>query len=75
MDSSNKNYIFIDNGYDSMKCAHFSTNIYHEFDYFEIPSIMLDDICETKTVDNVSVYCPTEGLRGRANAYFMQAPS
>jgi hypothetical protein len=31
-----------------MKCAHFSTNIYHEFDYFEIPSIMLSDITETK---------------------------
>ena len=43
-----KSYIFIDNGYDTIKCAQFSTNIYHEFDYFEIPTILLVEMIDTK---------------------------
>jgi hypothetical protein len=50
MESTNKNYVFIDNGYDTIKCANYSTNIYHEFDYFEIPTIMIDEITESKHV-------------------------
>ena len=45
---SYKNFIFIDNGYDSIKCAQYSTNIYHDFDYFTIPSILVADMTEKK---------------------------
>lgn len=36
-----KQYIFIDNGYDTMKCAQLSTNLYHDFDYFSLPTWMI----------------------------------
>lgn len=43
-----KNFIFIDNGYDSIKCAQYSTNIFHEFDYFNIPNILINNMIYDK---------------------------
>lgn len=44
MDRSNPNsipYVFIDNGYDTMKCAYIQPNLFHDFDYFLIPSFII----------------------------------
>jgi hypothetical protein len=57
-------FIFIDNGYDKIKCAQFSSNLYHDFDYFLIPTFILPHM------KNISgLYFNRERMEKRISSY------
>lgn len=44
-------FIFIDNGYNEVKCALLSTNVFHEFDYFTFPTFIVPHL---KDITNIN---------------------
>ena len=47
----NQKFIFIDNGYNEMKCAMLSTNVFHDFDYFRFPTFLVPHLKDLQPIN------------------------
>jgi len=44
-------FVFIDNGFDTLKCASLSTNVLHDFDYFMVPTYVVPHLQDIQNLN------------------------